>query len=95
MTRHAVMYIPEEAGFLHLRLRAPGWAASEPVVLETSIGGRVVDRHEVLADESTTWDIPAPRHRARRIPARGFSRQPGVVRGGTARAARGRAVRSA
>ena len=59
MTRHAVMYIPEEAGFLHLRLRAPGWAAGEPVVLETSIGGQVVDRHELLADESTTWDIPA------------------------------------
>jgi len=58
MTRHAVMYIPEGAGFLRLRLRAPGWAASEPVVLETSIGGRVVDRHEILADESTTWDIP-------------------------------------
>jgi hypothetical protein len=28
-------------------------------VLETSIGGQVVDRHELLADESTTWDIPA------------------------------------
>jgi hypothetical protein len=59
MTRHAVMYIPDAPGFLHLRLRAPGWAAQNPVVLETSIGGQVVDRHEVPADESTTWDIPA------------------------------------
>ena len=47
MTRHAVMYIPEGPGFLHLRLRAPGWPAPQPVVLETSIGGQVVDRHEV------------------------------------------------
>jgi O-antigen ligase len=59
MTRHAVIYIPDEPGFLHLRLRAPGWAAPDPVVLETSIAGQVVDRHEVRADESTTWDIPA------------------------------------
>jgi hypothetical protein len=59
MTRHAVVYIPDEPGFLHLRLRAPGWAAPDPVVVETSIGGQVVDRHEVRADESTTWDIPA------------------------------------
>jgi O-antigen ligase len=59
MTRHAVIYIPDEPGFLHLRLRAPGWAAPDPVIVETSIGGQLVDRHEVGADESTTWDIPA------------------------------------
>jgi O-antigen ligase len=59
MTRHAVTYIPDEAGFIHLRLRAPGWAAPGAVIVETSIGGQVVDRHEVRADESTTWDIPA------------------------------------
>jgi O-antigen ligase len=57
MTRHAVTYVPGP-GFLRLRVRAPGWATS-PVVLETSIGGEVVDRHEVPADESTTWEIPA------------------------------------
>jgi O-antigen ligase len=59
MTRHAVMYIPNGPGFLHLRVRAPGWPSPRPVVLETSIGGRVVDAREVLPDESTTWDIPA------------------------------------
>ena len=59
MTRHAVTYIPDGPGFLHLRLRAPGWPAPHPVVIETSIGGQVVDRHEVPPDESTTWDVPA------------------------------------
>jgi hypothetical protein len=59
MTRHAVTYIPEGPGFLHLRLRAPGWPAPGPVVVETSIGGQVVDRHVVPQDESTTWDVPA------------------------------------
>jgi hypothetical protein len=59
MTRHAVTYIPDGPGFLHLRLRAPGWAAPGPVVIETSIGGQVVDRREVPSDESTTWDVPA------------------------------------
>jgi O-antigen ligase len=59
MTRHAVMYIPEGPGFLRLSLRAPGWPAPRPVVLETSIGGRVVDRREVPADTWTTWVVPA------------------------------------
>jgi hypothetical protein len=58
MTRHAVIYISDGPGFLHLRLRAPGWPAPHPVVIETSIGGQVVDRHEVPPDESTTWDVP-------------------------------------
>jgi O-antigen ligase len=73
MTRHAVIYIPNEPGFLHLRLRAPGWAAPDPVVLETSIGGQLVDRHEVRADESTTWDVaarPAGRGGFRRVDLR-------------------------
>jgi len=58
MTRHAVIYISDGPGFLHLRLRAPGWPAPRPVVIETSIGGQLVDRHEVPPDESTTWDVP-------------------------------------
>jgi hypothetical protein len=57
MTRHAVIYVPAGPGFLRLHLRAPGWAAPDAVVLETSIGGQVVDRHLVAADESTRWDI--------------------------------------
>jgi hypothetical protein len=59
MTRHAVTYIPSEPGFLRLRLRAPGWPAAGPVMLETWIGGQFVNRHEVPADASTTWDVPA------------------------------------
>jgi len=59
MTRHAVMYIPDGPGFLQVRVRAPGWPTPHPVVLETSIGGQVVDTHEVPPDESTTWNIPA------------------------------------
>jgi O-antigen ligase len=58
MTRHAVMYIPDGPGFLRLSVRAPGWPAPRPVVLETSIGGQVVDAHEVLPDEEATWNIP-------------------------------------
>ena len=60
MTRHAVTYIPEQAGFLRLRLRAPAWPAPRPVVLETSIAGRVVDRHEIPPDDSTILELPAP-----------------------------------
>ena len=59
MTRHAVMYIQDGPGFLQLRVRAPGWPTPHPLVLETSIGGQLVDTHEVPPDESTTWDIPA------------------------------------
>jgi O-antigen ligase len=59
MTRHAVMYIPNRPGFLQLRVRRPGWPAPGPVIVETSIGGRVVDTHEVPPDESTTWEVPA------------------------------------
>ena len=59
MTRHAVTYIPDGPGWLHLRVRAPGWPAPEPVVLQTSIAGQLVDTREVPADTTTTWDIPA------------------------------------
>jgi hypothetical protein len=59
MTRHAVMYIPDGPGFLQVRVRAPGWPTPHPVVLETSIGGQLVDTHEIPPDESTVWDIPA------------------------------------
>jgi O-antigen ligase len=58
MTRHAVMYIPGGPGFLRVRVRAPGWPAPRPVVLETSIAGQVVDRHDVPPDTSTTYDVP-------------------------------------
>jgi O-antigen ligase len=58
MTRHGVTYIPDGPGFLRVRVRAPGWPAPRPVILETSIAGQVVDRHDVAPDTSTTYDVP-------------------------------------
>ena len=59
MVRHAVTYVPNEAGFLHLRVRAPQETrADRPLVLETSLAGRVVDRREVPSDRWFTYDIP-------------------------------------
>jgi hypothetical protein len=40
-------------------MRAPGWPAPGPLVLETSISGQAVDSHVVLPDQSTTWNVPA------------------------------------
>lgn len=59
MTRHAVTYLPNDsAGFLRLRVRAPEIDMPRPVTMETSIGGRVVDRREVPADRWMTFDVP-------------------------------------
>ena len=57
MTRHAVTYIPEGPGFLRLRLRAPSPPARRPLVLETSIAGRVVDRRDVPAGQWVSYDV--------------------------------------
>ena len=69
MTRHAVTYIPEGPGFLRLRVRAPGWPAPGPIVLDTFIAGEPVNSRVIPADESTTWDIPG-----RATGRRGFRR---------------------
>jgi hypothetical protein len=69
MTRHAVTYIPEGPGFLRLRVRAPGWPAPSPIVLDTFIAGEPVNSRVIPADESTTWDIPG-----RATGRRGFRR---------------------
>ena len=59
MARHAVMYVPNGAGFLHLRVRAPQETRDDrPLVLETSLAGRVADRREVPSDRWITYDIP-------------------------------------
>ncbi len=59
MVRHAVTYVPNETGFLHLQVRAPQERqAGRPLVLETSVAGRVVDRREVPSDRWFTYDIP-------------------------------------
>jgi hypothetical protein len=59
MTRHSVTYIPDGSGFLTLRLRAPDLVMPRPLVLETSIAGRVADRRQVSPGGWTTVEIPA------------------------------------
>jgi O-antigen ligase len=59
MVRHAVTYVPNENGFLHLRVRAPQETRNDrPLVLETSLAGRVADRREVPSDRWFTYHIP-------------------------------------
>ena len=60
MTRHSVTYIPDGTGFLRLRLRAQTRPMTpRPLVIETSIGGRLADRREVAPGAWVTIDIPA------------------------------------
>jgi len=58
MTRHAVTYISDGPGFLRLRLRAQSRPMPRPLIIETSIAGRVADRRAVPPGEWTTVDIP-------------------------------------
>ncbi len=60
MTRHAVSYVPPGAGFVRLRLHAPPEAdASRPLVVETTLAGRIVDRRELPPQRWVTYDLPA------------------------------------
>jgi O-antigen ligase len=59
MTRHSVTYIPDGPGFLRLRLHAPNRPMPRPLILETSIAGRVADRRDVIPGDWITVDIPA------------------------------------
>ena len=59
MTRHAVMYVPDEPGFLQLRLHAPDLPSPRPLVIETAIAGTVVDRHELPPGQWVTYDVPS------------------------------------
>lgn len=60
MTHQAVSYVPAGAGFVRLRLHAPpDVALSRPLVIETALAGRVVDRRELPADRWVTYDLPA------------------------------------
>jgi hypothetical protein len=61
MTRHSVTYIPDDPGFLRLRLRAPDRPMPRPLVIETSIAGRVADRREMAPGEWITVEIPVRR----------------------------------
>ena len=61
MTRHVVAYIPAEPGvrgIVTLRLRAPDdRSPAGPLIVETTIAGRSVDRREVGGEAWTTIDI--------------------------------------
>ena len=62
MTRHAVTYVPAEMGFVRLRLSAPDYfSITRPLVVETAIGGRVVDRRELPAGQWVSFDLPSRR----------------------------------
>ena len=62
IVRHAVTYIPNQGGFLRLQVRAPQETRPDrPLIIETSLAGRVVDRHEVPPDRWITYMIPVRR----------------------------------
>jgi O-antigen ligase len=68
VTRHGVTYVADGPGFIRMRLRAPDLPVSRPLVLETSVAGRVVDRRPVPPDRWITYDIAL--RRAERVPFR-------------------------
>ena len=61
MTSHAVTYVPNEPGFVRLRVRAPTLPRTRPMMIETAIAGKVVDRRELPAGEWVSYDIPSRR----------------------------------
>jgi hypothetical protein len=58
MAPHAVTYIPRRNGFLVLTLRPPDVPLPRPMVVETRIAGRLVDRRTLEANRWTTVEIP-------------------------------------
>jgi hypothetical protein len=63
MTRHAVAYVPNEVGFVRLRLRAPTLSAMRPLMIETAVAGEIADRRELPAGQWVTYEVPS-RHSA-------------------------------
>jgi O-antigen ligase len=61
MTRHAVIYVPNEMGFVRLRVQAPSLPMTRPLVIETAIAGEVVDRRELPPGRWVSYDIPSRR----------------------------------
>ena len=57
MTRHGVTYIPDGGGFLRLTVRTPDQLL-HPLVVETSVGGRLLDRRPLPAGKWVTYDVP-------------------------------------
>lgn len=58
MSPHATVYAPRGPGFFRMTMRPPDRPLSRPVTVETSIGGRVVDRRELAAGRWETVEIP-------------------------------------
>jgi O-antigen ligase len=61
MTRHAVTYVPNETGFVRLRVRVPTLPKTRPMMIETAIAGEVVDLRELPAGQWVSYDIPSRR----------------------------------
>jgi len=58
MTRHAVAYIPATQGIVTLNLRGPDDAPlARPLIVETAIAGRIVDRREIRGVAWVTVNI--------------------------------------
>jgi hypothetical protein len=57
VTRHGVTYFADGPGFIRMRVRAPDLPLSRPLLIETSVAGRVVDRRSVPADQWVSYDI--------------------------------------
>jgi O-antigen ligase len=58
MGPEVVTYMPAGPGFVRLVLRAPEQRLSRPMVVETAVSGRVVDRRELASDRWETIEIP-------------------------------------
>lgn len=61
MARHGVTYIPNGDGFLRMKVRAPQQTGERPLVFETSVAGRVIDRRVIPSDRWVDFDLPARR----------------------------------
>ncbi len=55
---HVVTYAPPGPGFFRMTLRAPDRPLTRPMVVETAIAGRVVDRRELVPGRWETVEIP-------------------------------------
>jgi hypothetical protein len=58
MGPHVVAYGSPAPGFFRMTLRAPDRPLTRPMVVETAIAGRVVDRRELAPDRWQTVEIP-------------------------------------
>jgi hypothetical protein len=59
MTRRALAFVEPSAGVLRVRVKAPARrsANAQPVVLETLVSGRTIDRRELPFDEWVSYEI--------------------------------------